>query len=207
MIVIKVGGNAIHSLSANFYDKVQDWVAEGEQVIVIHGGGQLITAACDFFALPTVKDQGIRVTPKPVMALTNQVLTQVVQAQFASLFSAHKIPVYPVNQEVGPLFIGDYLDQEQYGQVGAVMALNPAVVSSLPSGKVWLVNSVAQTVTGDLLNVNADAAAQALASLVGADELILLTDVPGVLVNGQVLNQLDAGQIADLVAHEQITGG
>ncbi|GAP02888.1 acetylglutamate kinase [Fructobacillus pseudoficulneus] len=207
MIIIKVGGNAISQLDDSFFEPIQDWLAAGEQVVIIHGGGQLITEASQFFDLPTTKIDGIRVTPPAVLSLTEHLLTNVIQDYFAKLFEKHGISCLKANQDLPMLLECEYLNQDRFGEVGQVTGIDQNCLNQLPSGQVVLLNSLAKTKEGQVLNVNADAAAQALASLTNADHLILLTDVPGVLVDQHLLERLQPKLAAQLIAADQITGG
>ncbi|CAK1245274.1 acetylglutamate kinase [Fructobacillus cardui] len=211
MIVIKIGGNAISQLQDDFFHQVKEWTKEGQQVVILHGGGQLISSTCAFFDLPTEKIDGIRVTPPSVLALTSHLLTNVIQPHFQNQLAQAGISALAVNQEAGPLFTADYLDQDAYGEVGEVTGIDESVlaeVSQAGNGQnpVLLVNSLAIGPNGPL-NVNADSAAQALATMASADQLILLTDVPGVLVNEEVVTALNPLKANQLIDQELITAG
>lgn len=211
MIVIKIGGNAISQLKDDFFHQVKEWTKEGQQVVILHGGGQLISSTCAFFDLPTEKIDGIRVTPPSVLALTSHLLTNVIQPHFQNQLAQEGIPALAVNQEAGPLFTADYLDQDTYGEVGEVTGIDEAVLAQVnqesnEQNPVLLVNSLASGPNGTL-NVNADSAAQALATMASADQLVLLTDVPGVLVNEEVVTALNPLKANQLIDQELITAG
>ena len=87
----------------------------------------------------------------------------------------------------------DFLDQETYGFVGEVKNItNQTLVTLLSQGKLPLIPSLGYSEQGDLLNINADYLARAVAISLGAKKLILMTDVKGVLENGQVLESSES---------------
>lgn len=207
MIIIKIGGNAIHQLTEDFFKQIQIWLDQEKQIIIVHGGGQLITATSQFFNLPVQKIDGIRKTSPAEMLLTQGLLSDVIQPYFAQLFQQHGINCQPLNFNGHTLLQGQYLDQSQYGQVGQVTSIKTQLLAQSQTNSVILINSLAQTSQGQLLNVNADQAAQALAVLTQAQQLILLTDVPGILVDQEVQTKLTPALAQQFIQEEQITGG
>ncbi|WEV54684.1 acetylglutamate kinase [Leuconostocaceae bacterium ESL0723] len=207
MIIIKIGGNAISKLDNAFFDQMRTWLAQHEQVVIVHGGGQMITSASEFFNFPTKKIDGIRVTPKRLITLTAQILDQVVQPMFAQRFKDHGIPCYALNQNQESILYGDYLDQAKYGEVGKITGVNKQALANLPQGKVTIMSSLAIDDQGHTLNVNADTAAQSLATLTNAEELILLTDVPGVLIDQVIVDRINPQKAAEMIDAQQITAG
>ena len=92
------------------------------------------------------------------------------------------LPAYQLVDELSDLVHADFLDQETYGFVGEVKNItNQTLVSLLSQGKLPLIPSLGYSEQGDLLNINADYLARAVAISLGAKKLILLTDVKGVL--------------------------
>ncbi|CAH1853835.1 acetylglutamate kinase [Convivina praedatoris] len=201
MIIIKIGGNAIHQLTNDFFKQIQTWLDQQKQIIIVHGGGQLITATSEFFDLPVQKIDGIRKTSSAEMLLTQGLLSDVIQPYFAQLFQQHGIDCQPLNLN------GQTLLQGQYGQVGQVTSIQTKLLEQIPNDRVILINSLAQTPQGQLLNVNADQAAQALAVLTQAQQLILLTDVPGILVDQELQTKLTPILAQQFIQAGQITGG
>ncbi|WP_395320284.1 acetylglutamate kinase [Fructilactobacillus frigidiflavus] len=207
MIVIKIGGNLVSQLPDSFFQAVKTMIAEGQRVVIIHGGGNLITEASDFVGLPTQKINGIRVTSQPLMAITNTVLAKIIQPAFAQQFIQHGIACQPLNQASEPLFAGDYLDQSTYGEVGVLQQVNEPALQQATEHQVALAAPIIAGPQHQNLNVNADYAAINVASLTGATQCILLTDVPGVLINEQVVPTLNEVQANEMIEKGNLTGG
>ena len=94
-----------------------------------------------------------------------------------------------------------------FGEVGQITGVNQAWLDQLLTNEIGVLAPLAQTASGQLLNVNADTAAAEIATRLGASKLVLLTDVPGVLKAGKVLPRLDQTGANQLFAHHQITAG
>ncbi len=102
----------------------------------------------------------------------------------------------------------DFLDQETYDFVGEVKNItNQTLVALLSQGKIPLIPSLGYSEQGDLLNINADYLARAVAISLGAKKLILMTDVKGVLENDQVLDHLNLVDVHKKIDSGVITGG
>ena len=118
------------------------------------------------------------------------------------------LPAYQLVDELPDLVHADFLDQETYGFVGEVKNItNQTLVSLLSQGKLPLIPSLGYSEQGDLLNINADYLARAVAISLGAKKLILMTDVKGVLENGRVLEQLNFVDVQKKIDSGVITGG
>lgn len=206
-IVIKVGGHASASLPQQFYQQLQQWQKEGKHILVIHGGGPQISRWSDQFGLTVQKQNGIRVTDAQTLAVTQAVLLGVVQPAICQQFSQHHLAVVGLNTSDNHLLSGTYLDQQQYGEVGQITAVNEAWLQTVLAHQIGILAPLAQTTDGHLLNVNADTAAAAIAAKLGANKLVLLTDVPGVLNAGKVVPMLDQAGADQLFEQKQIKAG
>ncbi|CAK8054730.1 acetylglutamate kinase [Eupransor demetentiae] len=207
MNVIKIGGNAIPALNEQFYQQLAEWTTAGQSVLIVHGGGLLISQVADFFHQVTEKIDGIRKTDAQMLELTQGVLADLVQPFFASQLEAHGLEVTRLNSKGKIPLQADYLDQALYGEVGKVTGWDEDVFTKLPAGKIALLASLGQGPAGQILNINADAVAQEVAILAKAEELILLTDVAGLKIDGQVLKQASPSDIQDFITAKEITGG
>ena len=121
--------------------------------------------------------------------------------------TTHHLPVVGINTNDHHLLAGNYLDQPHFGEVGQITGVNQAWLDQLLTNEIGVLAPLAQTASGQLLNVNADTAAAEIATRLGASKLVLLTDVPGVLKAGKVLPRLDQTGANQLFAHHQITAG
>mgnify|MGYP004700786575 CR=1 FL=1 len=206
-IVIKVGGHASDQLPQQFYQQLTRWQAEGKHILVIHGGGPQISRWSDQMGLTVHKHHGIRVTDAKTLAVTQAVLLGVVQPAICQQFSQHHLHVVGLNTSDNQLLGGEYLDQKEYGEVGQITSVNETWLQEVLHDEIGVLAPLAQTIDGHLLNVNADTAAAAIAAKLGANKLVLLTDVPGVLNAGKVVPLLDQEGADQLFEQKQIKAG
>lgn len=207
LIIIKLGGNAATQLAPEFFAQLKTWHDAGKKVLLIHGGGPQINAWSQQFGLTPIKKAGIRVTDAKTLQVTQAVLLGVVQPQLCLALSQHGLPALGLNTTDAHLLVGDYLDQAIYGQVGAVTGVNGQALDEFLTHHIGVLAPLAQTEAGELLNVNADMAAAAVATALHASKLVLLTDVPGVLEQGAVVAKLTPQKAAQLIATNVITKG
>jgi acetylglutamate kinase len=192
-IVVKIGG-AVSDVAAT---GVLELAGAGNEVCVVHGAGPQITAEMERRALPVEFVGGRRVTTPAGLAVVRALLAAVNAELCAAL---------------GPLAVGlmgDELGLEAVpvpalGLVGdPVPSRPPFLVGALSVGRIPVVAPLA---VGPL-NVNADEAAAALAVGIGADRILFVTDVPGVLVEGTVVEALGAEDADRLVDDGTFEGG
>ena len=227
LVVVKYGGNAMtdETLKAAFAQDVAFMRYAGLRVVVVHGGGPQIQAMLDRVGLVSEFKGGLRVTTPEVMEIVRMVLTGQVSRELINLINAHGALAVGLSGEDGSLFgarrRGALVDGEtvDIGLVGDVVTVNPAAVRDLlRAGRIPVVSSIAPDLDheGDVLNVNADTAASALAVALGAHKLVVLTDVEGVYDNWpdrdsllsslpvdraeQLLRRVDSGMVPKLEA-------
>lgn len=206
-IVIKVGGHASDQLPEQFYSQLSKWQTQGKHILIIHGGGPQINEWSNQMGLAVHKQNGIRVTDQQTLALTQAVLLGVVQPAICQQISRHHLSVVGLNTSDNQLLSGEYLDQTQYGRVGKIASVNYLWLNDVLDKEIGVLAPLAQTTDGQLLNVNADTAAAAIAAKMGANKLVLLTDVPGVLNAGKVVPLLDQNAADKLFQQQQIKAG
>jgi acetylglutamate kinase len=187
-VVVKYGGNAMTSdaLRAAFAEDVVFLRYAGVQVVVVHGGGPQITAHLDRLGVETEFRGGYRVTTPETMQVVRMVLVGQVNSDVVSLVNEHGPFAVGLSGEDAHLFTAERRDvvvdgeQVDVGLVGDVVHVEPQIVRSLlDAGKVPVVATVARGLDGEVYNVNADTAASALAVALGAEKLVVLTDVEG----------------------------
>ena len=187
-VVLKYGGHAMTrpDLQAAFAEDVVFLRYCGVEVIVVHGGGPQITAHLDRLGVESEFRGGFRVTTPETMQVVRMVLVGQVNSDVVSLVNQHGPFAVGLSGEDASLFTAERRDAlvdgepVDIGNVGDVVDVQPAIVRALlDEGKVPVVATVARGLDGELYNVNADTAAAALAVAVGAEKLIVLTDVEG----------------------------
>ena len=185
-IVIKIGGVASKQLTPEILTKLSEWQQAGQKIVIVHGGGFAINQLMEENHIPIHKVNGLRVTGQSDMALIKEALVDMVGKNLAGELTTAGLPAYQLVDELSDLVHADFLDQETYGFVGEVKNItNQTLVSLLSQGKL----------------------ARAVAISLGAKKLILLTDVKGVLENGQVLEQLNFVDVQKKIDSGVVTGG
>ena len=213
-VVVKYGGNAMIS------DELRRAVISdlillhlvGIRVVVVHGGGPEITEMLRKIGKESRFVDGLRYTDGETMDVVQQVLCGKVNKNLvATLNQTGGRAVGLCGMDAG-LFQARMLD-EKYGLVGEITAVEPrVVVDSLENGYIPVVSTVAQGTDGPAAyNINADTAAAKLAVALGAEKLLLLTDVRGLLRDpadeGTLLPEVRLSQVPGLVKDGVIMGG
>jgi acetylglutamate kinase len=188
VVVVKFGGNAMvdGELQKAFAEDMAylRWV--GIRPVVVHGGGPQISARLAELGIESEFRGGFRVTTDETISVVRDVLREQISAQLAELIENAGAQSSIMSGEDANLFRAEktMLESENgpvdIGLVGEVTQVNPRIVlEALEAGRIPVVSTVAPTTAGELLNVNADLAAAALAVALGAEKLMVLTDVPG----------------------------
>lgn len=207
IIVIKIGGNALTELTESFYQNLKTLRAQGKKIILVHGGGNEISRYAEKLQLPVVKKGGIRVTDAETLNVTKMALLGLVQPQILQQLSLYGLPALGLNAACNQLITGDYLNESIYGAVGHIQALNSDFLNAVLADYIAVIAPLALTANGAWLNVNGDTAAADIAALMNADALYLLTDVTGVLNQGQLIAELNEAQAQQLLDANIITQG
>lgn len=191
-VVLKYGGNAMvdESLQAAFADDVVFLRLAGIRVVVVHGGGPQISSMLTRLGVESEFRGGYRVTTPEVMDVVRMVLTGQVQREIVGLINAHGAFAVGMSGDDAQLLTAErrtvLIDgvATDIGLVGDVVAVNAGHINELlADGLIPVISTVASDTSGVAHNVNADTAAAAIASAIGADKLIVLTDVPGLYRN------------------------
>ena len=188
VVVIKFGGNAMvdADLQRAFAEDMAylRWV--GIKPVVVHGGGPQISARLAELGIHSEFRGGFRVTTEESIGVIRDVLRDQIGAELAKLIRESGAEARVLNGEDANLFRAEITKLEtedgpvDIGLVGEVTTVNPRVVlEALEAGVVPVISTVAPTTAGQLLNVNADLAAASVAIALGAEKLMVLTDVPG----------------------------
>jgi acetylglutamate kinase len=188
VVVVKFGGNAMvdEELQRAFAQDMAylRWV--GIKPVVVHGGGPQISARLAELGIESEFRGGFRVTTDETINVVRDVLRHQISAKLADLIHQAGAEATIMSGEDANLFKAEKTTLNSpdgpvdIGLVGEVNVVNPRIVfEALDAGRIPVVSTVAPSVQGELLNVNADLAAAALAVALGAEKLMVLTDVPG----------------------------
>ena len=188
IVVVKFGGNAMvdAELEKAFAEDMAylRWV--GIRPVVVHGGGPQISARLAELGIESEFRGGYRVTTPETISIVRDVLREQISKQLVGLIETAGAKTKIMSGEDANLFRAEktMLDTDagpvDIGLVGEVNQVNPRIVlEALEAGQIPVISTVALSAGGELLNVNADLAAAALAVALGAEKLMVLTDVPG----------------------------
>ncbi len=188
IVVVKYGGNAMtdETLKRAFAEDIVFLRLAGFKPVVVHGGGPQISAMLDRLQIESEFRGGLRVTTPEAMEVVRMVLKGQVGPELVGLLNQHGDLAVGLSGEDGGLFRAErtmpIVDGEpvDVGLVGEVVGVRPeAVIDLIEAGRIPVVSTVAPDADGQVLNVNADTAAAALAAALGAEKLLVLTDVEG----------------------------
>ncbi|GKW41767.1 MULTISPECIES: acetylglutamate kinase [Pectobacterium] len=209
-LIIKLGGVLLDSEEAleRLFTALVAYRQEHQRpLVIVHGGGCLVDELMKKLSLPVVKKNGLRVTPADQIDIITGALAGSANKTLLSWAKKHDINAVGLCLGDGGSTTVTQLD-ESLGFVGKAEAGSPALLNTLLSaGYLPVVSSIGITAQGDLMNVNADQAATALAQTLGAD-LILLSDVSGILDGkGQRIAEMTSEKAEQLIAQGIITDG
>ena len=211
-VVIKFGGNAMvdAQLQQAFAQDMAylRWV--GIKPVVVHGGGPQISARLSELGITSEFRGGFRVTTEETIGVVKDVLRNQISAELAAMISAAGAATTVLSGEDANLFraektlVEDENGPVDIGLVGEVTQVNPrAVFEALEAGRIPVISTVAPNGNGELLNVNADLAAAALAVALGAEKLMVLTDVPGLYSDwpnrDSMVSEISSTELEDLI--------
>jgi acetylglutamate kinase len=226
-MVIKYGGNAMvnDELRRAFAEDVVFLHHVGIHPVVVHGGGPQINAMLSRLGIESEFKGGLRVTTPEAMDVVRMVLTGQVGRELVGLINSHGPYAVGMSGEDGGLLravrTGTVVDGEEVdlGLVGEVIGVNPeGILDIIAAGRIPVISTVAPEIaddgsldvgakqaqtTGQVLNVNADTAAAALAEALGASKLVFLTDVEGLFANwpdrSSLISSLTASELRELL--------
>jgi len=206
-IVVKIGGSTFGSHDTTLEDLVA-LQKEGKAMVVVHGGGNLITRWLSKQGVAAKIEDGLRVTDEATIEVVAAVLCGLVNKDLVAGIQSLGGRAIGLSGVDGGLMEAEVRD-EKLGYVGEVVRINPQPVEMLLNeGFLPVIAPLALSADGQKLNVNADTAAGELAAGLDASRLILLTDVPGVMDRShKVYARMPASDVAALVSSGVVVGG
>ncbi len=211
-IVLKIGGNEIDD--PGFLSKVTSLIGrlqkENHHVIVVHGGGKEITALLEKLGIETKFVDGLRYTDADSLAAVEMMLSGSINKRLVRTLLQAGVSALGVSGIDGKILVAEKItrDGKDIGLVGEVSAVNISVLESLMRNFVVVLSPIStDKISGGALNVNADYAAAAVASFLGAELIIFLSNVPGVISAGNVLPRMQQKDFDELRKSGVITGG
>jgi acetylglutamate kinase len=219
-LVIKYGGNAMTdpALQQDFAEDVVLLKLVGMNPIVVHGGGPQIDDALAKIGKKGTFIQGMRVTDEETMEVVEWVLGGEVQQDIVGLINAAGGKAVGLTGRDGGMIRArkmkmadkdDPTKEHDIGQVGEITSIDPSVVKALQDDQfIPVVSPIGFGESNESYNINADLVAAKLATVLKAEKLVMLTNIRGVLNKaGELLTELTARQIDELIADGTISGG
>jgi len=214
LTVVKLGGSLLedHALRHRALESIAARFSAGGKVVVVHGGGKRIDATLQVLKIPKKTYRGLRITDPETLDVVVSVLSGLVNKSLIAELRSLGILAAGLSGADGDTLWAEFhprVDGVDFGFVGRVTYSNPLLLNAvLGAGLLPVVASVALGREGTLLNVNADAAAAALAASLVAERLVFLTDVAGLLdADGHVVSELDPAKAWTLIRSGSVGGG
>ena len=201
-MVIKVGGGI---LAGGALEDLPELLSAGHSVAVVHGGGAQLTRMLDALGIPTRFHAGLRVTDEATLEVAEIVLAGGVNKNLARWLTGLGVPSAGISGTDGPTLVVEPVTD--LGRVGKVVRVETQLIESLWNG--GFVPVVAPLGVGPegAYNVNADTAAADLAVGLGAGHLFLMTDVDGLLREGETVETISPERCEDYVERGLAAGG
>ena len=213
VIVVKFGGNAMvdDQLAAQFAEDVVLMHSVGIRPVVVHGGGPQIGALMDRLGIQSEFRDGLRVTDAETLDVARMVLVGKVNRDIVSSINRHGSLAVGLSGEDAGLIRAAARNPE-LGFVGDVESVNPAIIERLlAEDLIPVVSTIGADLSGQAYNINADTVAAAVAGELGAERILYLTDVEGLLADvddpSSRISRIDLSGLAALIDNGAISGG
>ena len=212
-IVIKCGGSTMEQLPDAFFQAIARLQADGKQLVIVHGGGPAINAMLDCRNIAPRFVDGLRVTCEDTLGVVEMVLCGTINKTLVRRLTQAGAKAWGVSGMDGQMLIAEKTSKPLgwVGEIRKVQTAIPRIV--LSQGYVPVIAPLSVSADGaEHYNVNADAAAGAVAAALGAEKLVMVTDVPGIMRpqpdgSKTVVTLTNPQEIAEMIAAEVITGG
>ena len=213
-VVVKFAGALLEdeALVRELAGHVATLAKHGHEILVVHGGGRAFTATLKRMGMESKFVSGLRVTDGETRDAAVMVFGGLLNKRLAGAISAAGQPAVGISAADASCFTAAPLVHNDVegglGYVGYLTAVNTPFLESLWREKLLPVAScLGLGDDGELYNINADHMAAASAEFIGADQLIYLTDVAGVLDGDKVLSEISCTQMGQLVESRVVSGG
>jgi acetylglutamate kinase len=211
LILLKVGGAELADgpVLDHLADAVAGLLAE-YRLVVVHGGGKEITELQAKLGVAPRYVEGLRVTDDDSLRIAEMALSGTVNKRFVARLVGRGVRALGLSGVDAGLLTACKLCHPagDLGRVGQITCVDATVLHDLlGAGFMPLISPISLGDDGRAFNVNADHAALAIAGALGVEEMVFLTDVPGVLYQGGLLPELSVARAEALIAEGHITGG
>jgi acetylglutamate kinase len=211
VIVVKFGGAAMDraGLAAPFAEDIALLRSAGVTAVVVHGGGPQVTQVSARLGIETTFVDGVRVTDAETLDVATMVLAGKLNKEVVGTLVSQGVPAVGLSGVDGGLLLARRQASPDLGFVGEVVHVNVDVLQTLTERRfVPVVASIAVDEHGQAYNVNADVVASELAIALGAEKLVFINDVPGLIGRGgDLLSELSSSQCVELLAQAGVVEG
>ena len=213
VVVVKHGGNAMideHLKAQVMEDIVLLWLV-GVKIVLVHGGGPEINEVMDRFGKKPEFVGGLRVTDRETMDIVQMVLAGKVNKTLVNLIEMNGGKAMGISGMDGRLIEAEPKN-EALGYVGRITKVNIATVTDLlEKGYIPVISTIACDTHGNSYNINGDTAAAFIAGAIGAERLIMMTDIAGILRDkddpSTLITELTVDEAEMLAESEIVSGG
>ena len=206
-VLIKIGGraasdeSALAALASEMAELKYDY-----NFFFVHGGGAEVTKVSKIFGLEAVFENGIRKTSPEEMDVVDMVLGGKMNKYIVRLFSTAGLNAVGICGADGRIFTGTAVTEGS--RTGQVTGTEPSLLNMLAdNGFLPVISSVSMDSNGTALNINADEAALAVASALKVNDLIFISDIPGILKDDEVIHKISPAGIEQEIDAGVISGG
>ncbi|MFC7684352.1 acetylglutamate kinase [Ureibacillus sp. GCM10028918] len=207
-IVIKLGGSTLEGLNRAFFSNFKTLQQEGYDIIITHGGGPAINRELEKQQVSSAVLNGIRITNEEAINIVQSTLIGKVNPALVGQLNEAGIMAIGLNGFDGQLLQSEYLEQDTYGFVGKVTSVNTQLINTLCANHIVpVIACVGATVSGQALNINGDTVASDVALAIGAESLLLVTDVSGIRIEGEYQEEATPSLINQWIEEGHIYGG
>lgn len=213
LFVMKCGGSTLAALPDSFYEQLQQLQDEGTVPVIVHGGGPAISGMLDKLGIESEFIGGLRKTDEAVLDVVEMVLAGQINKQIVRRLMQVGAKAIGLSGTDGGLIQAEPVSNAaQVGYVGNVAQVRAALLTGLiDMNYMPVIAPIGLDDTGQRYNINADTAAGAVAAHLGAEQLIVVTDVPGIMRNTPegkaVLPIVTTADIEEMIASGEIYGG
>lgn len=215
-IVIKYGGNAMidENLKRSFAKDMVLLKYVGVNPVIVHGGGPQIDEILRKVGKETRREKGLRVTDAETMEYVEMVLVGQVNKEIVNNINLAGGKAVGLSGKDGKLICAEKIFHEEKGEkidlgfVGTVASINAELISMLEKDRyIPVIAPVGVDEEGNTYNINADTVAGKVAEALGAEKLILLTDIEGVKIDGKLASSLSVAEVHSLIMKGVISSG
>lgn len=211
--VMKCGGSTLAALPDVFFEDLRELQAGGAEPVIVHGGGPAINETLGKLGIESRFLNGLRVTDEATLDVVEMVLAGRINKEIVRKLQQNGARTIGLSGTDGKLIEAKpVVNAHEVGLVGDVVGVNASLIEGIIElGYLPVIAPIGIDAAGQRYNINADTAAGAVASELGVDTMIVVTDVPGIMrtVNGEkvVLPQVTFADIEEMIQTEEIYGG